>query len=44
MLKELVIASHNKGKIEEFEKMLEPYGVKIYSATDLDLPDVEETE
>ena len=43
MLKELVIASHNKGKIEEFEKMLEPYGVKIYSATDLDLPDVEET-
>ena len=43
MLKELVIASHNKGKIAEFEKMLEPYGVKIYSADDLDLPDVEET-
>lgn len=43
MLKELVIASHNKGKIAEFEKMLEPYGVKIYSADDLNLPDVEET-
>ena len=43
MLKELVIASHNKGKIAEFEKMLAPYGVKIYSADDLDLPDVEET-
>ena len=43
MLNELVIASHNKGKIEEFEKMLAPFGVKIYSATDLDLPDVEET-
>lgn len=43
MLKELVIASHNKGKIEEFEKMLAPYGVKIYSANDLNLPDVEET-
>ena len=43
MLKELVIASHNKGKIEEFEKMLTPYGVKIYSANDLNLPDVEET-
>lgn len=43
MLKELVIASHNKGKIAEFEKMLEPYGVKIYSANDLNLPDVEET-
>lgn len=43
MLKELVVASHNKGKIEEFEKMLAPYGVKIYSANDLNLPDVEET-
>lgn len=43
MLKELVIASHNKGKIAEFENLLAPYGVKIYSAKDLDLPDVEET-
>ena len=43
MLNELVIASHNKGKIEEFEKMLAPFGVKIYSAADLNLPDVEET-
>ena len=43
MLKELVIASHNKGKIAEFEKMLAPFGVKIYSANDLNLPDVEET-
>lgn len=43
MLKELVIASHNKGKIAEFEKMLAPLGVKIYSADDLNLPDVEET-
>lgn len=43
MLKELVIASHNKGKIAEFEKMLAPLGVKIYSANDLNLPDVEET-
>lgn len=43
MLKELVIASHNKGKIAEFEKMLTPLGVKIYSADDLNLPDVEET-
>ena len=43
MLKELVIASHNKGKIAEFENLLSPYGVKIYSANDLKLPDVEET-
>ena len=43
MLKELVIASHNKGKIEEIRNMLQPFGVKIYSADELNLPDVEET-
>lgn len=43
MLKELVIASHNKGKIAEFENLLAPFGVKIYSANELFLPDVEET-
>lgn len=43
MLKELVVASHNKGKIAEFEQMLKPFGVKIFSALDLNLPDVEET-
>ncbi|MBE6454111.1 MAG: RdgB/HAM1 family non-canonical purine NTP pyrophosphatase [Alphaproteobacteria bacterium] len=43
MLKELVIASHNKGKIAEFEQMLKPFGVKVYSALELNLPDVEET-
>lgn len=43
MLKELVIASHNQGKIKEFREMLEPFGVTVYSAADLDLPDVEET-
>ena len=43
MLKELVIASHNQGKINEFKQMLEPLGVKIYSASELNLPDVEET-
>lgn len=43
MLKELVIASHNQGKIKEFKEMLSPFGVTVYSATDLNLPDVEET-
>ena len=43
MLKELVIASHNQGKIKEFKEMLAPFGVKVYAATDLSLPDVEET-
>ena len=38
-----MIASHNKGKIAEFEQMLKPFGVKVYSALELNLPDVEET-
>lgn len=43
MLKELVIASHNQGKIREFREMLAPFGVRVYAAEDLALPDVEET-
>lgn len=43
MIKELVIASHNQGKIDEISKMLAPYGVKVISARELNLPDVEET-
>lgn len=40
---ELVIASHNQGKIDEIKKMLAPYGVNVVSARELNLPDVEET-
>lgn len=40
---ELVIASHNQGKIDEIRKMLAPYQVKVFSANELNLPDVEET-
>ena len=43
MLKELIIASHNQGKINEFRQMLTPFGVRVYSALELGLPDVEET-
>lgn len=43
MLKELVIASHNQGKIQEFRALLAPFGVKVYSAVELNLPDVDET-
>ena len=42
-ISELVIASHNQGKIDEFSRMLAPFGVKVVSARDLNLPDVEET-
>lgn len=43
MFQKLVLASHNQGKIDELSQMLKPYGVKILSAKDLELPDVEET-
>ena len=43
MLTELVIASHNKNKIYEFQNILKPFNVTVYSASQLNLPDVEET-
>lgn len=39
----LVVASHNQGKIDEIKKMLEPLHIEVFSARDLNLPDVEET-
>lgn len=40
----LVVATHNKGKLEEIERLLAPYGLKILSAADRNLPEPEETE
>ncbi len=31
---ELVLASHNKGKLQEISEMLAPYGIKVSSAAD----------
>lgn len=43
-MKEIMIASSNAHKIEEFRQMLEPLGYKIMSCLDLDNPfEVEET-
>lgn len=43
-MKELMIATKNKGKILEFKEMLEPKGFQVLSLLDFpDLPDVEET-
>ena len=42
-LEEIWFASHNEGKIKEIKKLLAPYGIKVKSALDMDLPDVEET-
>jgi len=40
---ELVLASHNKGKIEEMRALLETHGIKLSSAADHGLPEPEET-
>ncbi len=42
-VRELVLASHNSGKIVEFEDLFRPKGVAMQSALALGLPDVEET-
>lgn len=39
----LVIATHNKGKLEEIAALLQPYGVAVTSAGELGLPEPVET-
>ncbi len=39
----LVLASHNKGKLVEFQELFEPFGLELISAAELDLPEPEET-
>ena len=40
----LVLATHNRGKLEEIEDLLQPFGVSVVSAGDLGLPEPAETE
>jgi XTP/dITP diphosphohydrolase len=40
----LLVASHNRGKIEEIAHLLEPFGVAVTSAKDMGLPEPAETE
>ena len=40
---QLVIASHNAGKVREIADLVAPYGVDVVSAAALDLPEPEET-
>lgn len=40
---ELIFASRNQGKIAEITEMLAPLGIKVKSALEMDLPEVEET-
>ncbi len=39
----LVLATHNKGKLDEFSDMLKDFGLDIVSAGELGLPEPEET-
>ncbi len=41
---QLVIASHNQGKVREIRALLEPFGIEPVSAGDLGLPEPAETE
>ena len=40
----IIIATHNKGKLEEFREIFAPYGVDAVSAGELNLPEPVETE
>ncbi len=42
--KDLVIATHNAGKLAEFRELLAPYGINVIPAGDLGLVEPEETE
>ncbi|MFD1913656.1 RdgB/HAM1 family non-canonical purine NTP pyrophosphatase [Halodurantibacterium flavum] len=40
----LVVATHNKGKLQEMTELLAPFGIRLSSAADHGLPEPEETE
>lgn len=42
-ISQIVFASHNAGKIAEISRLLQPLGITVRSAMDMELPDVEET-
>lgn len=43
-VQELVIASHNQGKIRELQELLRPFAVRVYSAGEMGVEEPEETE
>ena len=40
----LVVASHNSGKVREIKELLAPFGIETRGASELGLPEPEETE
>ena len=41
---QIVLASHNKGKLKEIGHLLKPFGISVISASDLGLDEPKETE
>ena len=41
--KRLLVATHNQGKLEEIEALLQPFGIEVVGAAALGLPEPEET-
>lgn len=41
---QLLVATHNKGKLEEIAKLLEPYALHVHSAAEFNLPEPVESE
>jgi XTP/dITP diphosphohydrolase len=39
----LAVATHNPGKLSEFRDLLEPFGIEVLSASELDVPEPAET-
>ncbi|SPF79453.1 RdgB/HAM1 family non-canonical purine NTP pyrophosphatase [Pseudoprimorskyibacter insulae] len=40
----LLVATHNQGKLDEIAHLLEPFGVKVVGAKEMNLPEPDETE
>ncbi|MFC4218434.1 RdgB/HAM1 family non-canonical purine NTP pyrophosphatase [Pseudophaeobacter arcticus] len=41
---QILVATHNKGKLQEITEILAPFGVKVVGAAEMNLPEPEETE
>ncbi|WP_044006192.1 RdgB/HAM1 family non-canonical purine NTP pyrophosphatase [Jannaschia sp. CCS1] len=41
---QLLIATHNQGKLDEMRHLLQPFGIRVSGAADHDLPEPDETE
>ncbi|SCZ72361.1 XTP/dITP diphosphohydrolase [Epibacterium ulvae] len=41
---QLLVATHNKGKLSEMKTLLQPYGVTVVGAAEMNLPEPPETE